>query len=83
MTAKMSFIARRRHPCGDDFMPESFLKAHPEYRWQPLLLHDVVAGCGMIIIPAPASEDNTPRVAVLIASQASRRVLFHFGSFSG
>ncbi|MGH9359804.1 MAG: C45 family autoproteolytic acyltransferase/hydrolase [Terriglobia bacterium] len=44
MAAEMSFVARRGHPCGKDFLAEPFLKAHPEYGWQSPLLHDMIAG---------------------------------------
>ncbi len=44
MTAEMGFTARRGHPCGEDFLAEPFLKAHPEYSWQSALLHDMRAG---------------------------------------
>lgn len=44
MTAEMSFVARRGHPCGDNFVVQPFLQAHPEYAWQSPLLRDMVAG---------------------------------------
>jgi hypothetical protein len=44
MTAAMSFVARRGHPCGDDFVAQTFLEAHPEFAWQSPLLHDMIAG---------------------------------------
>ncbi len=44
MTAKTSFIARRGHPCGENFLAEPFLQAHPEYAWQSPLLHDMISG---------------------------------------
>ena len=40
----LSFRARYGHPCGIDFLAEAFLKAHPEYAWQALLLRDMKAG---------------------------------------
>ncbi|HEX5481613.1 MAG TPA: C45 family peptidase, partial [Terriglobia bacterium] len=43
-TADMSFVARRGHPCGGDFLAAPFLKAHPEYAWQSHLLRDMKAG---------------------------------------
>ncbi len=44
MAAKMSFIARAGHPCGEDFLAEPFLEHHPEFSWQKPLLHDMKAG---------------------------------------
>jgi hypothetical protein len=44
MARAMSFVARRGHPCGEDFKAASFLKAHPEYSWEAPLLQDMKAG---------------------------------------
>jgi hypothetical protein len=44
LAAKMSFIGRAGHPCGEDFLVEPFLKAHPEFAWQKPILHDMIAG---------------------------------------
>jgi len=44
MAAKMSFVARAGHPCGEDFLAEPFLEQHPEYSWQKPLLRDMKAG---------------------------------------
>jgi hypothetical protein len=44
MAAKMSFVARAGHPCGEDFLAEPFLDQHPEFAWQKPLLHDMKAG---------------------------------------
>ena len=44
MATAMSFVARRGHPCGDDFIAGSFLKAHPQYSWQSPVLRDMKAG---------------------------------------
>lgn len=44
MAARMSFIARAGHPCGEDFKVEPFLAAHPEFIWQKSILHDMIAG---------------------------------------
>jgi hypothetical protein len=44
MAAKMSFIGRAGHPCGEDFKVEPFLAAHPEFTWQKPILHDMIAG---------------------------------------
>ncbi|HLW78164.1 MAG TPA: C45 family peptidase, partial [Terriglobia bacterium] len=44
MAKAMSFVARRGHPCGEDFIVASFLKAHPEYAWEAPVLKDMKAG---------------------------------------
>jgi hypothetical protein len=44
MAAKMSFVARAGHPCGEDFFAKPFLAAHPEYSWQSSILRDMNAG---------------------------------------
>ena len=44
MAKAMSFVAHRGHPCGDDFLVEPFLKAHPEYAWEAPVLRDMKAG---------------------------------------
>jgi hypothetical protein len=44
MAAKMSFIGRAGHPCGEDFIAAPFLAAHPEFAWQKPILHDMKAG---------------------------------------
>jgi hypothetical protein len=44
MAAKMSFIGRAGHPCGESFRAAPFLAAHPEYDWQKPILHDMIAG---------------------------------------
>jgi hypothetical protein len=44
MAAKMSFVARAGHPCGEDFIADHFLEQHPEYSWQKPLLRDMKAG---------------------------------------
>lgn len=44
MTERMSMIVRAGHPCGDDFIAEPFLAAHPEFAWQRPILHDMKAG---------------------------------------
>ncbi len=44
MAARMSFVARAGHPCGEDFLAEPFLEHHPEYSWQKPLLRDMKAG---------------------------------------
>jgi hypothetical protein len=44
MAEAMSFVARRGHPCGADFIAAEFLKAHPDYAWQAPRLRDMKAG---------------------------------------
>jgi hypothetical protein len=44
MAAKMSFIGRAGHPCGEDFLVAPFLAAHPEFAWEKPILGDMKAG---------------------------------------
>jgi len=44
LAAKMSFIGRAGHPCGEDFIAAPFFAAHPEFAWQKPILHDMKAG---------------------------------------
>ena len=44
MAAKMTFVARAGHPCGENFYAKPFLKAHPEYTWEAPILNDMIAG---------------------------------------
>ncbi len=44
MAAAMSFIARRGHPCGMNFLVGPFLKAHPQYDWEAPYLRNMIAG---------------------------------------
>jgi hypothetical protein len=44
MAAKLSFIGRAGHPCGEDFLAAPFLAAHPQFAWQKPILHDMKAG---------------------------------------
>jgi hypothetical protein len=44
MAAKLSFIGRAGHPCGEDFLAAPFLAAHPEFGWQKPILKDMKAG---------------------------------------
>ena len=44
MAAKLSFIGRAGHPCGEDFLVAPFLAAHPEFEWQKSILGDMKAG---------------------------------------
>jgi hypothetical protein len=37
----MGFWARSGHPCGEDFIADTFLKAHPEYEWERSILPDM------------------------------------------
>jgi rubredoxin len=43
LAKKMTFWARRGHPCGADFIGEKFYKAHPEYSWQAKWLQNMIA----------------------------------------
>ena len=44
LAAKLSFIGRAGHPCGEDFHAVPFLEAHPQFAWQKPILHDMIAG---------------------------------------
>lgn len=44
LAAKMSFIGRAGHPCGESFKAEPFFAAHPQFDWQKPILHDMIAG---------------------------------------
>ena len=44
MAGAMQFVARMGHPCGEDFLAEPFLRAHPEFAWQAPKLTDMKAG---------------------------------------
>jgi hypothetical protein len=44
LAGQMSLIARAGHPCGEDFLAEPFLEAHPEFSWEKPLLRDMKAG---------------------------------------
>lgn len=44
MAAKLSFVGRAGHPCGEDFLAGPFFKAHPEFGWERPILHDMKAG---------------------------------------
>jgi hypothetical protein len=43
LAAKMTFTAAAGHACGQDFIVADHLKAHPEFRWELPLLHDMKA----------------------------------------
>jgi Phospholipase B len=44
LAAKMSFVARAGHPCGEDFIAKPFLAAHPQFAWMTPALKDMKAG---------------------------------------
>lgn len=44
LAAKMSFIGRAGHPCGEDFLAAPFFAAHPQFNWEKPILHDMKAG---------------------------------------
>jgi len=44
MAKDMRLVARTGHPCGEDFLAEPFLAAHPEFAWQEPYLRDMKAG---------------------------------------
>ncbi len=41
MARNMSLQARAGHPCGEDFIADTFLKEHPEFAWQKPILPDM------------------------------------------
>jgi hypothetical protein len=43
LAEKMQFWAHMGHPCGQDFIGETFYKAHPEYGWQSKYLKNMRA----------------------------------------
>ena len=59
LAAKMSFIGRAGHPCGEDFLVAPFLAAHPQFAWQKPILHDMKAGPWTTF-----TADEKPPVAV-------------------
>lgn len=44
LAAKLGFIGRAGHPCGESFLAAPFLASHPEFEWQRPILHDMIAG---------------------------------------
>ena len=44
MAESLSFFAHTGHPCGEGFLAEPFLKAHPSFEWQRPILHDMKSG---------------------------------------
>jgi len=59
LAAKMGFIGRAGHPCGEDFIAAPFLAAHPEFAWQKPILHDMIAGPWTTF-----TADEKPRAAM-------------------
>src|SRR5579871_4119972 len=41
MAKNMTLQARAGHPCGEDFIADTFLKQHPEFEWQRPILKDM------------------------------------------
>ena len=41
LASNMSLQARAGHPCGEDFIADTFLKEHPEFEWQRPILKDM------------------------------------------
>ncbi|MGA2904405.1 MAG: C45 family peptidase [Candidatus Korobacteraceae bacterium] len=41
MAKNMTLQARAGHPCGEDFIADTFLKQHPEFNWQRPILQDM------------------------------------------
>ena len=44
MAEKMTLVAHAGHPCGEDFLAEPFLQAHPEYDYLKPILKDMKSG---------------------------------------
>jgi len=44
LAAGMRVVAHAGHPCGEDFLAQPFLAAHPEYAWQAPILRDMKSG---------------------------------------
>jgi hypothetical protein len=59
MAAKLSFIARSGHPCGEDFHAAPFFAAHPEFSWEKPILHDMIAGPWTAFISSEKSSTTT------------------------
>jgi hypothetical protein len=43
LASKMQFWAHMGHPCGENFIGETFYKLHPEYLWQSTYLTNMLA----------------------------------------
>ncbi len=41
MAKEMTLQARAGHPCGEDFIADTFLKEHPEFAWQKPILQNL------------------------------------------
>jgi len=41
MARNMTLQARAGHPCGEDFIADTFLKQHPEFEWERPILKDM------------------------------------------
>ncbi len=61
LAAKMSFIARAGHPCGDDFLVQPFLADHPEFAWEKPILNDMKAGPWTIFTTMETSSSLASR----------------------
>lgn len=44
LAAKLGFVGRAGHPCGQVFEAAPFLSAHPEFNWQKKILGDMKSG---------------------------------------
>lgn len=44
LAERLAIITRAGHPCGQDFLAEPFLKAHPEFAYMKPILRDMKAG---------------------------------------
>lgn len=61
MAAKMSFIGRAGHPCGEDFLVAPFLAAHPQFAWEKPILHDMKAGPWTEFKTGESAVTNSPQ----------------------
>jgi hypothetical protein len=59
LAAKLSFIGRAGHPCGEDFLAAPFLARHPEFAWQKPILHDMKAGPWTTFVAGEKKELQT------------------------
>ena len=41
LASHMMLQARAGHPCGEDFIADTFLKEHPEFSWQKPILKNM------------------------------------------
>ena len=65
MAAKMSFIGRAGHPCGEDFIAAPFFAAHPQFDWEKPILHDMKAGPWTKFTSGETAGTATTRVSTL------------------